>query len=69
MTRRTQLRFGGYGPATATQPRPLGMPPFATLLSDEEIAAVVSHVRWRFGAQASAVSAFEVNRQRGGHLQ
>ena len=55
---------GGFGPATAGQPRPLGMPPFATLLSDDEIAAVVSHVRWRFGAQAGAVSAFDVNRQR-----
>lgn len=55
---------GGFGPATAGQPRPLGMPPFATLLGDDEIAAVVSHVRWRFGAQAGAVSAFDVNRQR-----
>jgi mono/diheme cytochrome c family protein len=55
---------GGFGPATAAQPRPLGMPPFATLLSDAEIAAVVSHVRWRFGAGASGVTAFDVNRSR-----
>ncbi len=55
---------GGFGPATAGQPRPLGMPPFATLLSDEEIAAVVSQLRWRFGARAGGVSAFDVNRQR-----
>lgn len=57
---------GGFGPATAGRPRPLGMPPFATLLSDDEVAAVVGHVRWRFGAQAHGVSAFDVNRQRGG---
>jgi hypothetical protein len=38
-------------PGDAGQPRPLGMPPFATLLSDDEIAAVVSQVRWRFGGQ------------------
>ena len=56
---------GGFGPATAGQPRPPGMPPFATLLGDDDIAAVVSAVRWRFGAQASAVNAVDVNRQRG----
>ncbi|MEN9629237.1 MAG: hypothetical protein RJA10_2464 [Pseudomonadota bacterium] len=55
---------GGFGPATAMQPRPLGMPPFATLLSDDEIAAVVSHVRWHFGNGASGVTAFQVNGQR-----
>ncbi len=55
---------GGFGPATAGQPRPWGMPPFATLLSDDEIAAVVSQVRWRFGARAEGTTAFEVNRQR-----
>lgn len=55
---------GGFGPATAGQPRPLGMPPFATLLSDDEIAAVVSHVRWRYGGGAGGVTAFEVNLQR-----
>ena len=55
---------GGFGPATAAQPRPLGMPPFATLLSDEDIAAVVSHVRWRYGGGASGVTAFQVNGQR-----
>lgn len=55
---------GGFGPSTAGQPRPPGMPPFATLLSDEEIADVVTHVRWRHGGQAGGVRAFEVNRQR-----
>ncbi|MFO1328785.1 MAG: c-type cytochrome [Rubrivivax sp.] len=55
---------GGFGPATARVPRPAGMPPFATTLSDEDIAAVVSFARWRFGAQASGVDAHEVNRRR-----
>jgi mono/diheme cytochrome c family protein len=55
---------GGFGPATAGRPQPTGMPPFATLLSDAEIAAVVSHVRARFGSGASAVTPFEVNLQR-----
>ena len=55
---------GGFGPSTVAQPRPPGMPPFATLLGDEEVAAVVSLVRWRFGNQASAVDALAVNRER-----
>jgi mono/diheme cytochrome c family protein len=55
---------GGFGPSTRGQPRPPGMPPFATLLGDDELAAVVSFVRWRHGAQASAVDALDVNRQR-----
>lgn len=55
---------GGFGPSTAAEPRPLGMPPFATLISDAEIAAVVSHVRWQYGRQAAGVSAFDVNRLR-----
>lgn len=59
---------GGFGPSTAAHPRPEGMPPFATVLSDSDIAAVVTHVRWRFGSGAAGVSAFEVNSQRGGDL-
>ncbi|WP_326534653.1 c-type cytochrome [Pseudorhodoferax sp.] len=60
---------GGFGPSTAAEPMPPGMPPYATLLSDEQIAAVVTHLRWQYGARASAVTAFEVNRQRGGALR
>ena len=56
--------LGGFGPSTAAVPRPAGMPPFATLLGDDELAAVVSYVRWRFGNQAGGVSALDVNRQR-----
>jgi mono/diheme cytochrome c family protein len=57
---------GGYAPATAGNPRPHGMPPFATVLGDTEVAAVVTHVRNAWGQHASAVTALEVNRQRGG---
>lgn len=57
---------GAFGPATAGRPRPHGMPPFATVLSDAEIAAVVSYIRASWGHRAAPVTALEVNRQRGG---
>ena len=56
---------GGFGPATAGRPQPHGMPPYATLLSDAEIAAVVSFVRASWGHQAAPVNTLDVNRQRG----
>jgi len=56
---------GGFAPATAGNPRPYGMPPFATVLSDEEIAAVVSYLRGSWGHRAAPVTALDVNRQRG----
>lgn len=59
---------GGFAPATAGDPEPYGMPPFATTLGDEDIAAVASYIRNAWGQQASAVTAFDVNRQRGGAL-
>ena len=33
---------GGYPPGTAGNPMPYGMPPFAQILSDDEVAAVVT---------------------------
>jgi mono/diheme cytochrome c family protein len=57
---------GGFGPATAGHPRPFGMPPYATRLSDAEIAAVVTYLRTSWGHRASPVNALEVNRLRGG---
>ena len=57
---------GGYLPATAGNPRPFGMPPFAQVLSDSEIAAIASFLRSSWGAQAEAVSAQEVSRYRAG---
>jgi mono/diheme cytochrome c family protein len=53
---------GGFSPATATNPRPFGMPPFSTSLSSEEIAAVVSYVRDSWGNGASPVSSVDVDR-------
>jgi mono/diheme cytochrome c family protein len=57
---------GGFAPATAGNPRPFGMPPYATVLSDADVAAVISHIRRSWGNRASAVSEFTVGQRRGG---
>ncbi len=56
--------WGGFLPATAGNPRPFGMPPFAHQLSEEEIAAVVTYLRRSWGHQASALTALDVRRYR-----
>jgi mono/diheme cytochrome c family protein len=56
--------YGGYGPATAGHPRPFGMPPAVLDLQDRDIAAVLTHLRTRWGNQASEVTALQVNRIR-----
>ncbi|MBL0726331.1 cytochrome c [Piscinibacter sp. HJYY11] len=58
------LMEGGFAPSTAGNPRPFGMPPFAGTLNDDDMAAVLSHVRSAWGNQAPPVSAFEVSRYR-----
>ncbi len=60
------IALGGFGPVTAGNPAPHGMPPFAHLLSDEEIAQIATFLRRSWGAQASPVTAPEVARWRGG---
>ncbi len=55
---------GGFAPGTAGNPRPYGMPAYGPLLSDGEVAAVVSYLRASWGNQAGAVSALDVNRYR-----
>lgn len=55
---------GAFAASTAGHPRPFGMPPFATELSDEEIAAVLSYVRDAWGNRAGAVKALDVQRWR-----
>jgi mono/diheme cytochrome c family protein len=55
---------GGFPPATAGNPRPFGMPPFATVLSDADVAAVISHIRTSWGNHAAPVSEFSVSQQR-----
>jgi mono/diheme cytochrome c family protein len=56
--------YGGYGPATAGHPRPFGMPPAVLELQDRDIAAVLTHLRTRWGNQASEVTPLQVNRIR-----
>ena len=53
---------GGFAPATVGHPQPYGMPPFRTLLSPAEIAAVASYVRQSWGNRAGAVSSLDVQR-------
>jgi mono/diheme cytochrome c family protein len=58
---RTMLR-GGFAPATAGNPRPFGMPPFAGVLNDRELAAIASHVRNSWGNSAGDVRPLDVLR-------
>jgi mono/diheme cytochrome c family protein len=53
---------GGFAPSTAGNPRPYGMPPFAHVLSSDEVALVVSYVRNSWGNRASLVTAVAVDR-------
>jgi mono/diheme cytochrome c family protein len=57
---------GGYPPSTAGNPRPYGMPPFATVLADDDVAALLSYLRSSWGHRASAVTSVDVNRYRSG---
>jgi mono/diheme cytochrome c family protein len=52
---------GGFAPSTQGNPRPFGMPPYSHVLSDAEVAAVVSFVRASWGNQARPVTPNEVN--------
>lgn len=60
---------GGYLPATRGNPRPYGMPPFAHVLSDSEIADVVTFIRSAWQNKAAPVSQPEVMRVRGGDVK
>ena len=60
---------GGFPPSTAGNPRPYGMPPFAHVLGDEEVAAVVTYVRGAWDNGASAVTPQEVAGARGVPLE
>jgi mono/diheme cytochrome c family protein len=57
---------GGFPPATAANPRPYGMPPFAPVLSDEELAQLLSFLRSSWGNRADEVTSFDVQRYRAG---
>jgi mono/diheme cytochrome c family protein len=56
---------GGFLPVTAGNPRPFGMPPYATVLSDADVAEILSHLRASWGQRATPVSTLEVARYRG----
>src|SRR3546814_19316691 len=60
---------GGFAPATAANPRPHGMPPFAPVLGDNDVAALVSYIRSSWGNQAGRVTPFEVKRVRDASTQ
>lgn len=55
---------GGYAPATQGNPRPFGMPPFVLVLSDTEVAEVLTHIRGAWTNQAGPVTALDVHRIR-----
>jgi mono/diheme cytochrome c family protein len=59
---------GGYPPQTATNPRPYGMPPFAQVLSDEDVAAVVTYIRVSWDNHGQPVTTAEVNMLRSAPL-
>ncbi|RQO55497.1 alcohol dehydrogenase [Paucibacter sp. KBW04] len=50
------IQRGGFAPATAGNPRPYGMPPFAGVLDDAELAALASYLRSAWGNQAQGPS-------------
>jgi mono/diheme cytochrome c family protein len=56
---------GGFPPSTQGNPRPYGMPPFAHMLNDVEVASVVSYIRGSWGNRAPPVSQVEVASARG----
>ncbi|GAB3457083.1 cytochrome c [Massilia terrae] len=55
---------GGYPPGTSRNPMPYGMPPFAQVLNDNEVAAVVTFIRTAWGNRGAPVSVRDVNRLR-----
>jgi mono/diheme cytochrome c family protein len=59
---------GGYPPQTAGNPRPYGMPPFAQILSDADIAAVVTYIRVSWGNHGSPISPRDANALRSAPL-
>lgn len=59
---------GGYPPQTTANSEPYGMPPFAQVLSDEDIAAVVTYIRVSWGNRGLPVTGAEVNALRSAPL-
>jgi mono/diheme cytochrome c family protein len=59
---------GGYPPGTRRNPMPYGMPPFAQVLNDSEVAAVVTYIRTAWGNHGAPVSPREANTLRSASL-
>ena len=57
------LRHGGFLPTTAGNPRPYGMPPFGSVLDDQEIAAVLTYVRGSWGNDSPPVGMADAMRR------
>jgi mono/diheme cytochrome c family protein len=55
---------GGFPPSTGGNPRPFGMPPFATVLANADVADLLTYVRNAWGNRAASVSALDVSRFR-----
>ena len=55
---------GGFAPATTGNPRPHGMPPYYHLLSDAEIAKLLTFVRSSWGNNAAAVTDLDMVKYR-----
>ena len=55
---------GGYPPGTRKNPRPHGMPPFAHILTDAEIAAVVTYIRVAWENNGTPVTPMQANELR-----
>jgi mono/diheme cytochrome c family protein len=54
------LLSGGFAPATAGNPRPHGMPPFYHLLTDDDMAALLSYVRSAWGNSAPTITTLDL---------
>ncbi len=51
---------GGFAPATTGNPRPHGMPPYYHVLSDAEIAKILTFIRASWGNDAAAVTELDM---------
>jgi mono/diheme cytochrome c family protein len=58
------VMYGGFSVTTPAQPKPFGMPPFVLVLSDRDIADVLTHIRTQWGNTAGALTEFDVVRVR-----
>jgi mono/diheme cytochrome c family protein len=55
---------GGYPPGTRKNPRPHGMPPFAHILDDDGVAAVVTYIRVAWNNAGTPVSPKQIGELR-----